>query len=348
MTVKKSDISCIDLFCGAGGLTHGLVTEGLKVVAGIDIDAACKHPYEQNNGAKFLQMDVSDVSVDLVNSLFGNAKIRVLAGCAPCQPFSTYSQRYDTIGSAKWALLYEFGRLIKGVLPEIVTMENVPKVSRHTVYNDFVRDVKKMGYHVWEEDVECVWYGLPQRRKRKVLLASRFGPIELIPKTHDEPATVRDAIGRLPKIRAGAALISDPLHTSATLSKLNQERIQFSIPGGTWKDWPRRLVSKCHKKESGKTYSGVYGRMEWDKPAPTLTTQYIGFGNGRFGHPEQNRALSLREGAILQGFPINYSFAPEGSPIYLKTFARLIGNAVPVTLGKAIAKSIGAHVKAYL
>ena len=110
--------------------------------------------------------------------------------------------------------------------------------------------------------------------------------------------------------------------------------------GGTWRDWDRSLVAHCHKKKSGKTYPSVYGRMAWDEPSPTMTTQFFGFGNGRFGHPQQNRAISLREGAILQSFPRNYKFVAKGEPVYIKTIGRLIGNAVPVKLGKAIGKSI--------
>lgn len=134
------------------------------------------------------------------------------------------------------------------------------------------------------------------------------------------------------------------LHAASKLSDLNLERIRASRPGGTWRDWPEHLVADCHRRETGRTYPGVYGRMEWDEPAPTLTTQFYGFGNGRFGHPEQDRAISLREGAILQGFPKSYSFLPDGAPVHFKTLGRMIGNAVPVTLGEVIGRSIAAHL----
>ena len=122
------------------------------------------------------------------------------------------------------------------------------------------------------------------------------------------------------------------------------QRIKASRPGGSWRDWDEDLVADCHKKGSGKTYPSVYGRMSWDELAPTMTTQFYGFGNGRFGHPEQNRALSLREGAILQSFPRSYKFARKGEQIFRKTVGRLIGNAVPVKLGEAIGKSILRHI----
>lgn len=337
-------LACIDLFCGAGGLTHGLRSEGVPVVVGIDVDPTCRHPFETNNGARFINEDVSRIEPSVLKTLFGDADLRILAGCAPCQPFSTYAQRYDTVGSPRWALLYEFARLVGDVRPDIVTMENVPTVEKHTVYEDFVTALGKYGYRVWHGVVDCSDYGLPQRRRRMVLLASLMGDIELIGRTHDRPKTVREAIGRLPPIPAGGAWPSDPLHMAAKLSKLNLERIRASRPGGTWRDWPKRLIAECHLRDSGRTYPGVYGRMVWDEPAPTLTTQFYGFGSGRFGHPEQDRAISLREGAILQGFPEDYSFVPEGSPIHFKSLGRMIGNAVPVTLGRVIGRSILKHL----
>jgi DNA (cytosine-5)-methyltransferase 1 len=149
----------------------------------------------------------------------------------------------------------------------------------------------------------------------------------------------------LPPIEAGEADSKDMLHLASTLSDKNLERIRASKPGGTWRDWPHHLLADCHKVDSGKTYPSVYGRMEWDKPAPTITTQSYGFGNGRFGHPEQDRAISLREAAILQGFPKSYKFVPPGEVIHFKRVGRLIGNAVPVELGRAIAKSIIKHLE---
>jgi DNA (cytosine-5)-methyltransferase 1 len=339
-----ADVACVDLFCGAGGLTHGLISEGIKVVAGIDVDEACRHPFEANNAARFINKDVGQLSPKLLNDLFGEAEIRVLAGCAPCQPFSTYAQRYNVVGSPRWGLLYQFGRLVKDVLPDIVTMENVPTVAKHAVFDDFVEALQRLGYHVHQSVVDCSLYGLPQSRRRMVLLASRLGPVELVKPTHRNPKTVREAIGRLAAISQGSSHPKDSLHTASRLSDLNLERIRVSRPGGTWRDWPKHLVAECHQRETGRTYPGVYGRMDWNEPSPTLTTQFYGFGNGRFGHPEQDRAISLREGAILQGFPKSYSFMPKGAPVHFKALGRMIGNAVPVTLGEVIGQSISAHL----
>jgi len=330
-----------------GGLTHGFVLEGLPVTAGIDLDPACRFPYEANNSAKFLQRDISKVTATELDELFGNAELRILAGCAPCQPFSTYAQRYALDGTdRKWGLLYEFARLVNGTRPDVITMENVPTVARHEVFRDFVDTLKRLGYRVWFDVVDSSQYGVPQTRRRLVLLASRHGDIKIIEPTIERPKTVRQAIGRLRAVSAGEAAPKDKLHVSSTLSEKNLKRIKVSKPGGTWRDWPEHLVANCHRTASGKTYPGVYGRMEWDRPAPTITTQCFGFGNGRFGHPEQDRAITLREAAIIQSFPRHYAFLPEDGEVHFKVLGRLIGNAVPVDLGRAIARSINSHLAA--
>lgn len=344
MITQQKKIACVDLFCGAGGLTHGLDNEGIPVVAGIDLDPACRFPYVENNTAKFIQADVSEVSGQKISDLFGAADVKVLAGCAPCQPFSTYAQRYETERDGKWGLLYEFARLTEESSPHIVTMENVPSIARHRVFKDFVSKLAGMGYHVWHDIVDCSHYGVPQARRRMVLIASKLGVISLIKPTHTDVMTVRDAIQKFPPIHAGQTCPTDRLHSAASLSDLNMQRIQVSRPGGTWRDWPMPLVANCHKQITGKTYAGVYGRMEWDRPAPTMTTQCYGFGNGRFGHPSQNRAISLREAAVLQSFPHTYKFLPDGGEINFSALGRLIGNAVPVGLGRAIGVSIKQHL----
>lgn len=345
-SARQTHIACVDLFCGAGGLTYGLRSAGIPVVAGVDFDEACRYPYESNNpGANFHERDIVGVESSEVDRWLGGAEVRVLAGCAPCQPFSSYSQRYETVGTERWALLAHFSRLVEGIRPHVVTMENVPTVTKHAVFLDFVGTLERLGYKVWYSVVDAADYGLPQRRRRTVLLASRLGEIKLRAPLRSGIRTVGEALRSLPLLRQGGCNRTDPLHTASTLSLLNRARIKASKPGGTWRDWPEDLLAACHRKDTGKSYPGVYGRMRWDEPAPTLTTQFYGFGSGRFGHPTQARALSLREGAILQGFPRNYSFVPKNERIRVKVLGRLIGNAVPVQLGKAIGETIASHVK---
>ncbi|WP_262693724.1 DNA cytosine methyltransferase [Kordiimonas aquimaris] len=343
-----SKIAAIDLFCGAGGLTHGLIKSKVNVVAGFDIEEVCRYAYEKNNiGARFFNKDVALLTGEEVLALFPKGHIKLLAGCAPCQPFSTYSQGRVAKEDKKWPLLYAFSRLIREVNPELVTMENVPDVTKHEVYHDFVLDLESLGYHVWAQRVYCPDYGMPQVRKRHVLLASKLGPITLMKPNRkpEEYKTVQQTIGSLPAIEAGQRHSVDSLHVSAGLSEKNLERIKQSKPGGTWMDWPEGLRAPCHRKKSGRTYSGVYARMKWDEPSPTMTTQCFGYGNGRFGHPEQNRAISLREAAMLQTFPKSYKFVPPSGKIHMTSVGKMIGNAVPVTLGKVIGKSLNQHIR---
>lgn len=338
----------VDLFCGVGGLTKGLELAGLNVIAGIDFEAACRFAYEHNNNAQFINADISTIaSYDILN-LFEDGNIKVLAGCAPCQPFSKYTHRYrkDGYKDEKWRLLYSFGRIVSDIEPNIIAMENVPELANTHVFTDFVRGLEQLGYYTHYEIVFCPDYGVPQNRKRLVLLASLLGEIRLIPPTHtpNNYLTVRDAIGALPPINAGEICVNDIMHQSTSLSPINLQRIQNSVQGGTWREWPKELQLKCHKKSSGKSYPSVYGRMNWDEPSPTITTQFYGYGNGRFGHPEQNRALSLREGAILQSFPNDYVFIENPAQINKRQLGIQIGNAVPVELGRAIGISIINHL----
>jgi len=346
---KKSlkRIVAIDLFCGAGGLTHGLLKESVIVKAGFDVDPICQYAFEANNEASFVLKDVAKVTADEVKAFLGGGEdITMIAGCAPCQPFSKYTQGKDTTKDKKWSMLYHFARIVEEVLPDIVTMENVPQLMRHKVYADFEDKLRALGYHVSSSVVFCPDYGLPQTRQRLVLLASRLGKIELIKPTHkpENYKTVKEVIGGLPILRHGSAHKEDRLHLASKLSDKNYKRIKASKPDGSWLDWDKELVAQCHKKKGRKTYKSVYGRMSWDRPSPTITTQFVGFGNGRFGHPSQGRAISLREGALLQTFPKDYKFIKDDEPVVIKNVARMIGNAVPVDLGKLIGRSIVKHV----
>lgn len=340
-------ITGVDLFCGVGGLTYGLRKAGVDIAAGIDSDTACRYPYEANNDSEFLERDIATLDPRELIDLFAPTGLRLLAGCAPCQPFSTYSRsgrgrQDDSIAP----LLLSFGRLIEEVQPDLVTMENVPQILDHAVFRGFLKSLAD--YHTWWSVIECSAIGVPQTRKRLVLLASTLGPEELcVTVTRARRRTVQDAIGSLPRIQAGEALAGDPLHMASRLSPLNMKRIRASRPGGTWRDWPSSLQATCHRRSTGATYPSVYGRMRWDEPAPTITTQCFGYGNGRFGHPEQDRAISLREAAMLQTFPRSYAFAPRHAEIRFNRMGRLIGNAVPVRLGEVIGQALTRHARAH-
>lgn len=348
MITSKVITSVVDLFCGVGGLSYGFRQEGFTVVAGIDTDESCRYAYEANVAAPFLRRDVSYLTGSILKELFLDEGYTILIGCAPCQPFSAYNQKNN---DPNWKLLRDFSRLITEIKPDIVSMENVPRLLRFqsgVIFNDFLDTLKSSGYDTAFDVLYSPDYGLAQARSRLVLLASRIGQITLPEPTHrNNYRTVNMEIGSLPKLTAGGADCNDRLHRANRLSAINLKRIQASKPGGTWKDWPKKLVAKCHKEATGRGYSSVYGRMSCDRPAPTITTQFYGFGNGRFGHPTQDRALSLREGAMLQGFPLDYEFVTEEETISFKNIGRMIGNAVPVPLARAIARSVRDHLNAY-
>ena len=341
--------AAIDLFCGIGGLTKGLSLAGVSVIAGYDIDDSCKFAYESNNKAKFVCKDVGNITAEEINQKFQGSDVRIIVGCAPCQPFSRYSLRYRKKGRTddKWKLLYSFSRLVRECLPDVVSMENVPSLANEKVFMDFVSQLEELNYYVSWSIVYCPNYGVPQKRKRLVLLASRFGNIQLIKPLYDKNSyrTVRMAIENLPQISDGEICESDLLHRSSRLSEINKKRIRQSVPGGTWRDWDDDLKLKCHNKKSGVSYPSVYGRMNWDEPSPTITTQFYGYGNGRFGHPDQDRAISIREGAILQSFPNDYIFIDDKHPAQKRELGTHIGNAVPVELGRAIGISIQQHIE---
>jgi DNA (cytosine-5)-methyltransferase 1 len=206
-----------------------------------------------------------------------------------------------------------------------------------------VNELTAEQYSVAWDIVDCSKFGIPQNRRMLVLVASRLGTIDMPKPQKRQPKTVRSAIGKLPLLKAGDQSKTDPLHAARSLTPMNLSRIRASSAAGTWRDWPEELRVACHYAGNGR-YPSVYGRMSWDKPSPTITTQFYGFGNGRFGHPEQDRALTLREGAILQSFPADFVFVEKKSPLSFNRIGKLIGNAVPPSLARAIGKHLVAHV----
>ncbi len=253
---------------------------------------------------------------------------------------STFLGMIDT----RWELLLQFLRIAEGVRPEIITLENVPRLSHLPLWDHFVLRLQSAGYFVDWGILDAAEFGVPQSRRRLVLLASQLGKISLPKPSKARRKTVRSVIGDLPRVKAGTKNAIDPLHAARSLTDKNLARIRITRQAGTWREWPKEMRASCHQVESGRTYPSVYGRMSWNKPAPTITTQFYGFGNGRFGHPTQDRAITLREGALLQSFPKNFKFTPDGARVNFREIGRLIGNAVPPALGLAIGKSIIQHV----
>ncbi len=337
----------LDFFCGAGGLTRGLIDAGIQVLGGIDLDNRCKNTYENNNNAVFWDADIREINGHMIKErfpkLFKQTDDVLFAGCAPCQPFS--QQRNSKTERPDKNILLEFGRLIEECKPGWVLIENVPGIAlsrdpKTTPYSCFLKILNRCGYRYAPDFINAKDYGVPQNRRRFVLLATRIPDIEItLPKkTHGsglaEYKTVRQTISQYPPISQGMTDSSIPNHTSAKLSPINLHRLQVTPhDGGDRRSWPEHLVLKCHKNHSGHT--DVYGRMYWGQPAPTLTSKCTSISNGRYGHPEQDRAISQREAAALQTFPDDYVFFGSTPSIAMQ-----IGNAVPVLLGMRLGEHI--------
>ena len=330
----------IDLFCGAGGLTLGLRRAGWDVVVGIDVDEAVGKTYRHNNPKTgFLAADLRSVNEEDILALAGNTPRPelLLAGCAPCQPFSKQRRRSGLARCSDGTLLGQFARLVVALRPGAVLMENVPGITAvpgFSSFRRFLRVLRDCGYGYEHCVLNARDFEVPQHRRRCVLLAVRGAearlPTPIIRDPDQGGVTVRASIGRFPAIAAGEAHRCIPNHVAAGLSPLNLERIRATpADGGSRRDWPERLTLDCHRRTLG--FSDVYGRMWWDRVAPTLTSRCNSLSNGRFGHPEQDRAISLREAAALQTFPDDYEFFGTRNRI-----AGWIGNAVPVSFAEVL------------
>jgi DNA (cytosine-5)-methyltransferase 1 len=336
-------VKVFDFFSGCGGTSCGFQQSGMEIVMGLDVDKDSADSFRKNFPyANFILGDIREIDTEVLRPLIGDRGDPLLfCGCAPCQPFSKQNRHQDKRDPRR-DLLAEFSRFVSAWLPEYVFIENVPGMQKikgkNGPFNKFVLLLRELGYSYSSDVVSAMSFGVPQTRKRLILVAQRFGPISLPRASHGPEkqafTTVRDVIGHLPPISAGEVHPDDPEHQAASLSPINLVRISHTPEGGGRESWPAHLQLDCHKNHSG--HSDVYGRLAWDRMASGLTTRCISYSNGRFGHPVQNRALSVRENALIQTFPANYSFSGN-----LASRARQIGNAVP----PAMAKAIGDHLQ---
>jgi len=341
---KKNKIKAVDFFCSAGGVTCGFKQAGIDVLGGIDIDPACQITYEKNNDAKYLCADVSSLEKEKIALAFGisrNQDDLIFVGCSPCQYYSNIKTDKSKSEGTR-LLLADFQEFVDYYRPGYVFIENVPGLDKkpESPLGQFKEFLTDSGYVFDEAVVNAKYFGVPQNRRRYVLIATRVKKEIKLPR-EDRRAikTVKQAIGdylKYPPIEHGAKDNSSFIHSSALLSDINLRRIRVTPHNGggrlSWKDPALQLP--CYKNHNGHT--DVYGRMAWEGPSPTITTRFISYSNGRYGHPEQDRAISLREGATLQSFPEDYIFYSESQG----TIAKMIGNAVPPLLAKAIGESI--------
>jgi len=307
-------------------MTEGFKQAGYRVVGAIEIDPDAVNAYKMNHRAtRVWEKDIKEVSIrEILTSLnLKKGELDLLGGCPPCQGFSTLRTRNGKRrnNDKQNNLIFEFQRLVLGLRPKHVMLENVPGLYRNQRFKKFKAALDEAGYKVEADVLNVRDYGVPQRRRRLILLASRVSPVTFAePDTHVR--TVRDAIGKLkPSGKSG-----DPLHDMPENRSQSVKRIIAAIPqdGGSRASLPNDLVLQCHKNSDG--FKDIYGRMAWDKPAPTITTGCFNPSKGRFLHPTEHRAITMREAALLQSFPASYKFPAQIGKVKV---AMMIGNALP-------------------
>jgi len=351
----------IDLFSGCGGSAWGFREAGFVIKGFVEIDGIARTSFHENF-PKATEAIPGDITLlrgrklnDFLKKLNIDKEKTIILACPPCQGFSTARRRNQRILDSRNMLIFDFVRLIKKIRPIAFVMENVPGLAKgigHSIFEEAMLMLSDMGYNMTDPKVlEVVNYGVPQKRKRLVIIGTRAKNLKLVlpepthqnPNSHNQKLppweTVRHAISNLPFISAGEKNNADPLHISANLSKINLTRLKYTPHnGGNRMSWPLRLWLKCHKKLKKlkiEGYKDIYGRMWWDAPSSTITGGCAMITKGRFGHPEQNRAISLREAARLQTFPDNFIFTGTFGKI-----AEQIGNAVPPLFAERIANSL--------
>jgi DNA (cytosine-5)-methyltransferase 1 len=345
--ISMTKYKAVDFFCSGGGMSYGMQQAGIKILAGIDFDKNCEETYKANiKDAEFIYADVFDLKgqeLEEKTAIKKNDDNLILIGCSPCQFWSIINTTREKSKKSK-DLLKEFRRFVEYFNPGYVVVENVPGVFRRkeeSGLDDFIIWLKKNNYKVHFKVHEVSEYGVPQHRTRFTLIANRVTGKEVEPiKAEGKKITVRDVLGEqngFPKIEAGYKDNTPFMHTVAGLKEINIKRLELTEKnGGTRLAYVNsELAPKCHRnKKDG--FKDTYGRMCWDKPSPTITTKFFSISNGRFAHPEENRAISLREGAVLQSFPTDYVFKTTS----IANTARMIGNAVPPKYAEAIGKAI--------
>jgi DNA (cytosine-5)-methyltransferase 1 len=349
----------VDLFCGCGGLTVGLKAAGLRVVAGVEVEAHAFATYKTNHPE--VQVYHQDIRTVDAGSLLAHAdgRIDVLAGCPPCQGFSSLTAKWRR-SDPRDGLVAEMGRFVRGLRPRVVMMENVPglAIKGWPILEELIRELEADGYIVNWDILQVADYGVPQRRRRLVLLAGRGFDVPLPAPTHCRTGeslpkwrSLRQAIApqrRKPIVFSEAVARGGPAlfdwHVVRSMSKQNQRRLAHAKPGGMWSNIPKRLRPDCHQGLLRATgFRNAYGRMSWDEPAVTITGGCTTLSKGRFGHPTQDRTISVREAATLQTFPRTYLFETP----YIEYACEMIGNALPCAFAEAVARECVRALRAH-
>lgn len=342
--MKRTKYNSVDLFAGCGGLTQGMHDAGFQTKVAVELELDAARAYKLNHpNTTVIQKDIRKISISEIKEGLGDEPLHLLAGCPPCQGFSSVRRlnRKKSVQDKRNNLVVEYFRMVKELRPLTIMMENVPGLKDYYLFKDIVKELDDLGYDPKVEVVNVKDYGVPQSRRRLVMVGSLLGNLE-IAKGSNEKVTVRDTI----------ADMKTPEETSDTLHKIVakhtpkvMERIKLTPKnGGSWKDLPEEYILECHKKENV-GFNDIYGRLRWDNYSTTITGGCLNPSKGRFLHPEQDRVLTPREATLLQSFPENYRF-PLDMP--KQALALLIGNALPPKFSFFQSKNIADHLKEHI
>lgn len=355
MTDYRKHPVAIDLFAGGGGFTVGLKNAGFRVLAAVENDAHAQATFQANHpDVLALNQDIETVTGPGLLCRLDRKKIDLLVGCPPCQGFTSLTAKYRR-DDRRNGLVFEMARLAREIRPRAIIFENVPRLHRQKrYYGELVGELRQQGYVVSDGVLDVVDYGVPQHRKRLVLLGGLGFRIDLPESSHSLDganglkswSTVRKAIGHMGKpatlseARRRGPLERSDWHVTRDISERNMSRLRHTKPGDTWESIPEGIRPPCHRK-GYRGFSNVYGRMSWNSPAPTITGGCTTFSTGRFGHPSQNRTISVREAAALQTFPADYRI---NTP-FIGQACKIVGNAFPCLFAEALSRHCMAEMR---
>lgn len=352
-------LNAVDIFSGAGGLTTGLKKAGFRVVAGVELEPHAVSTFKVNHpDTHVFKQDVTTVHGTDLLEYAGGEEIHLLAGCPPCQGFTSLTSKYRR-DDPRNELIADLARLAEETRPRAIMMENVPGLAQKgaKLFDAFLKRIEAAGYIPESDVLQVANYGVPQSRRRLVLLAGQGFKIPLPLPTHSRTGenglpkwkTVRSAIGAMPppitmaEVKRSTSHDSHSWHVVRELSLQNQSRLRHAKPGEHWQRIPKRLRPQCHQNKMA-GFSNVYGRMKWDEVSPTITAGCTTLSKGRFGHPEEDRTLSVREAALLQTFPRDYVF---DSP-FMEYVCEMIGNALPCNFAEVLARACGEAIRKHM